>query len=99
MILLEHDDGEAMLDMILHAKGVSQRASMWAIIIEAKIALFKAGIAHLNVEPRKVLISRFPKLVLLVDVNRSVVYKCFEFGRKIFKLGEPDALPISLNAP
>jgi hypothetical protein len=54
-----------------------------ASIIEAEIAIFEAGIAHLNVESWKALILPSPKLFVLVDFNLSVVYNCFEFASKI----------------
>jgi len=118
LILLEHVDGECMLDMILRAKGVTHtnlpaelvntfsidyrllppeptRLNVLVSIIEAEIALFEAGIAHRDVAPRNVLISRSPKRVVLIDFNRSLVYKYFEFGRKLLKSRDPDALPIS----
>ena len=82
LILLEHVDGDCMLDMVLRTKGVtrttqqaatcdtipvnyrllspeSERLDVLASIIEAEIALFKAGIIHQDVTPRDVLISRF----------------------------------------
>ena len=50
--------------------GASRRAGS---IIEAEIALFKAGIIHQDVTPRDVLISRFPMRVVLIDFNFSLV--------------------------
>jgi len=118
MILLEHVDGECMLDMILRAKGVTQtdlpaelfdilpidhgllppeleRLDILAGVIEAEIMLLHAGIAHRDTAPRNVLISRSMKRVILIDFNKSRVYKCYESGRRFLESQGPNLLPIS----
>jgi len=118
MILLEHVDGECMLDKILRAKGVTQtdlpaelfdtlpidygllppereRLDVLASVIEAEVTLLNVGIAHRDVSPRNVLISRSTKRVILIDFNKSRVYKCYEFGRQVLKSWGPNPLPIS----
>jgi hypothetical protein len=118
LILLEHVDGECMLDIIMRAKGITNpnypvevydtipvqyqllppetaRLNVLASITEANITLFEAGILHNDVTPRNVLISCSPKRVVFIDFNRSIIFKLFENGRKLLKLRDPDALPIS----
>jgi len=73
-----------------------ERLDLLASVIEAEIALFHAGIVHEHVEPENVLlISRSPMRIVLINFNRSLVFKCFELGRKYLKSRNPDALPIS----
>ena len=118
LILLQHVDGECMLDMILRAKGVTQtnlpvelfdtlpidyrllppepeRLDVLASITEADITLLHAGIAHRDITLRYVLISRSPMRVILIDFNRSRVYKCYEFGHEVLKSRGPNPMPIS----
>jgi len=118
MILLEHVDGEGMLDKIFCAKGVTQtdlpaelfdtlpidygllppereRLDVLASVIEAEVTLLNVGIAHRDVAPRNVLISRSTKRVILIDFNKSRVYKCYEFGRQVLKSWGSNPLPIS----
>ena len=121
LILLEHLDGECMLDMISRAKGLPQiplpaelfelfdtlpinyrllppepeRLDVLASIIEAEITLFHAGIAHRNIAPQNVLISRSMNRVIFIDFNRSRVYKCYESGRRFLKSWGPNPVPIS----
>ena len=69
-----------------------ERLDVLASVIEAEIALFHASIAHRDITPRNVLISRSTKRI---DFNKSRVYKCYEFGLPVLKSRGPNPLPIS----